>query len=223
MNRSNSLGRAAGVLLAGVSIGHAHAQNYPQRPVRMIIPNTAGAAGAIGHEIAAKAPADGYAIILSTSAGLVLKPLLEKPNYDPVRDFAPISLRVISPQMLVSFPGLAARTVDELVAVARAIALAGTKRSPAAPEVPTVAETIPGFQCVTWYALLAPRNTPAAIVSRLNAEVVKLFADSQFAQRIADTGQQPQTSTPEGLLAHMREESDRWSKVIRAAGIKPER
>jgi tripartite-type tricarboxylate transporter receptor subunit TctC len=105
----------------------------------------------------------------------------------------------------------------------RAIALGATKRSPAAPEIPIVAETLPGFQCITWYALIAPRGIPPAIVARLNGEIVKMFADAPFAQRISEMGQEPQPTSPAGLVAHMRSETERWSKVIKAAGLKLER
>ena len=82
---------------------------------------------------------------------------------------------------------------------------------------------MPGFQTITWYALIAPRGLPPAIVSRLNAEIAKMFADASFAQRIIEMGQEPQHTTPAELHAHMRSESERWSKVIKAAGLKLER
>jgi tripartite-type tricarboxylate transporter receptor subunit TctC len=104
----------------------------------------------------------------------------------------------------------------------RGLALAGTKRSPAAPDLPLMSETIPGFQCITWYALYAPRGVPAPIVQRLNAEMFKMYADAAFARRIVDAGQDPQASTPAELSRHMREETERWGKVIKAAGIKIE-
>lgn len=88
-----------------------------------------------------------------------------------------------------------------------------------APTVPTVAETIPGFQCTTWYALLAPRGTPPAIVAKANAEMVKMLADPAFAKRLSDQGQDPQSSTPAELTAHMRAETERFSKIIKSAGI----
>ena len=311
-------------LLSGIALAQPKADSYPARPIRIIVPNTAGSAtdgvtriiaqrltetlgqqmvvdnragasGLIGHEITMNAVADGYTVLVSTSAGLVLNPLLMKLPYDPIRDFTPISLLVVSPQMLVSHAGLPVRTLDELVALARAkpgqlncaspgfgtsnhlgcemlktmtsvnflhvpykgtapaitdvvggqvqfmfnsmpavyplakagklraLAHGGTKRSPAAPEVPTVAETIPGFQCITWYALVAPRGIAPAIVARLNAEVVKMFADAPFAQRIVDQGQEPQSTTPAELLAYMRAESARWAAVIKRAGLKLER
>jgi tripartite-type tricarboxylate transporter receptor subunit TctC len=101
----------------------------------------------------------------------------------------------------------------------RALAHGGTKRSPAAPDVPTVAETIPGFQCITWYALFAPRATPPPIISKVNSEMVKMLADPPFAMRLADQGQEPQSTSPSELGTYMRAESERWSRVIKAAGL----
>ena len=293
---------------------------YPSRPVRVIVPNTpgsatdgvtrlvtqrltelwgqqvvvdnrAGASGIIGHEIAAKSAPDGYTLLVSTSAGLVIAPILQKLSYDSMRDFAPISLIVDSPQMLVGHPGVPASNVEEVIALARAkpgqlhcaspgtgtsnhlgcemlkvmtkvdimhvpykgtgpaitglmggqvqlmfnsmpavyplakagklkaIAHGGLKRSPAAPEVPTVAETIPGFQVGTWYALLAPRGTPPAIVSRVNADLVKVLSDPTFAKRLIDQGQDPQPGSPATLMAHMKSESARWANIIKTAGL----
>jgi len=103
----------------------------------------------------------------------------------------------------------------------RAIALGGTKRSPAVPDLPLVAETLPGFQTITWYALIGPRGIPAPIVSRLNAEIYKMFGDPAFSKRVTDMGQEPQPSSPAELHAHMRAENERWSKVIKMAGLKP--
>ena len=311
---------AAGVALLLCNAASALAQNYPQRPVRMIVPNLAGSAtdmvarmvaqrltdawgyqivvdnragasGMIGHELTARAAPDGYTLLMSTSAGLIITPMLTRAPYDSMRDFAPVSLVVISPQMLVSHPGIPATNVNELVALARAkpgqlncaspgtgtsnhlgcemlkvmgkvdflhvpykgtslavtdvvggqvqfmfnsmpavwplaktgklraLAHAGVKRSPAAPEVPTVAESIPGFQCITWYALMAPRGVSPAIVTKVNGETVKMLAEPTFAKRLADQGQEPQATTPAELSAYMRAESERWAGVIKAAGL----
>ena len=299
-------------------------EQYPNRPIRIIVPNTAGSAtdiatrivaqrltesmgqqtvidnraganGIIGHEITAAAIPDGYTLLVTTSAGFVLNPLLTKISYDPARDFTPISLLVISPQLLFATMGIPAKTVNELVALARAkpgqlncaspgfgspnhmgcemlktmtgvnfvhvpykgtapaitdvvggqvqfmfnsipavlplvktakvraIAHGGTKRSQAAPDIPLIGDSIPGFECGTWYALIAPRGIPPAITTRLNGEVRKMFAEPQFAQRIVDLGQEPAPSTPAELQAYAKSESARWSKVIKAAGLKLER
>ncbi len=105
----------------------------------------------------------------------------------------------------------------------RALATAGKKRSPATPELPTVAETLPGFDCINWYALLGPRGTPPAIVGMLNAQMVKMFGEAAFAQRFAEQGSEPQTSTPAELAAYIANESERWGKVIKAAGLQMQR
>jgi tripartite-type tricarboxylate transporter receptor subunit TctC len=102
----------------------------------------------------------------------------------------------------------------------RGIALGGTKRSTAAPDLPLVAETLPGFQTITWYALVGPRSMPQPIVGRLNAEVFKMFADQAFAQRIMDLDQEPQATSPADLHAYIRADNERWSKVVKLAGLK---
>jgi tripartite-type tricarboxylate transporter receptor subunit TctC len=299
-------------------------QTYPVRPIRIIVPSTPGAAvdftarligqrltdnwgqqmvidnrsgagGIIAHELAAKALPDGYTLIFSTSAGLVINPLLSKVPYDSFRDLDPISLGSINPQMLFSHPSLPATNVPELIALARAkpgqlncasagtgtpnhlgcellkssakvdfvhvpykgttpgimdvvagqaqfmfnsipavlplvragkiraLGVGGSKRSVAAPDVPTIAETIPGFECVNWYAMLAPAKTPPAVIARINAEMGKMIADPPFAQKLIELGSEPQSSSPAELRAYMRKESDRWARVIKEANLKIER
>jgi len=320
----------AAVALAAITFDTALAQTgagapgYPNRPIRIIVPNApgsatdgvtrlvaqrlvetmgqqtvidnrAGAGGVIGHEIAMKAAPDGHTLLVTTSAGFILNPILGKVPYDSEKDFAPISLLVVSPQMLVSNPTVPARNVEELVALARAkpgqlncaspgfgtsnhlgcemiktmtgvnfihvpykatapaitdvvggqvqfmfnsmpavyplakagklraLGHGGTKRSPAAPEVPTIAESLPGFQCITWYAMVAPRGVPQPIIARLNGEIVKMMADPPFAQRIVDQGQEPQATPPADFLKYAKSEQVRWAEVIKKAGLKLER
>jgi tripartite-type tricarboxylate transporter receptor subunit TctC len=302
---------------------HAASGAYPVRPIRVIVPspagsandftaraigqrlteawgqqvvidNRAGAGGILAHELAANATADGYTLIFSTSAGLIINPLLHKTPYDPFRDFTPVSMGSINPQMLFSNPSLPAKSVQELIALAksrpgrlncasagtgtpnhlgcemlksmakvdfvhvpykgatpgitdvvagqahfmfnsipavlplaragkvRALGVGGTKRSVAAPDVPTIGETIPGFECVNWYAMLGPAKIPAPIVTKLNAEIARMIADPPFAKRLIDLGSEPQSSSPAELEAYMRKESERWGRVIRAANLKIE-
>ena len=87
------------------------------------------------------------------------------------------------------------------------------------PDVPTVAETLPGFQAVTWYALFAPRATPGAIVARQNAEVVKTLTDPSVAQRLAAQGLDPAPGAPAELTAYMRAEIERFGRIIKLAGL----
>ena len=105
----------------------------------------------------------------------------------------------------------------------RALAIGSAKRTPALPDVPTVAESgVPGYEYTTWYGIFAPARTPAPIVARLNAEFVRMLADPQMTQRFQSQGGDPASSTPAQLTAYMREEMARWTRVIKTAGIKIE-
>jgi tripartite-type tricarboxylate transporter receptor subunit TctC len=105
----------------------------------------------------------------------------------------------------------------------KGLAVGSTQRSPAAPDVPTVAEAgVPGFENVTWYGMFAPAKTPGDIVTKLNTQVVKILTDPEMAQRMASQGAEPRGTTPEELAKFMRVESERWKKVIKSAGIKLE-
>jgi tripartite-type tricarboxylate transporter receptor subunit TctC len=105
----------------------------------------------------------------------------------------------------------------------RALAIGSAKRSPALPEVPTVAESgVPGYEYTTWYGIFVPARTPAAIVVTLNAEIVRMLADPQMSQRFQSQGGDPASSTPAQLTAYMKEETARWKRVIKTANIKIE-
>ncbi|MES2564368.1 MAG: tripartite tricarboxylate transporter substrate binding protein [Pseudomonadota bacterium] len=301
------------------------AQGYPNRPVRLVITyppggttdfvgrpvaqklseimnqqfvvdNRGGAGGVIATMIVAQAPADGYTLLLGTSSGMLINPLLNpKLPYDGFRDFAPVSRTNINPQALVATPSLPANTVKELIAYARAnpgklnvassgigtpnhlggemlkymakldivhvaykgggpamtdliggqvqlqfssiptvlahtkagrikmLAIGSAKRSPALPDVPTIAEAgVPGYEYTTWYGVFGPRALPKPIVAQLNAAVVKALASPDMHQRLMSQGAEPSASSPEELTSYMKEESARWAKVIKAAGIKIE-
>ena len=103
----------------------------------------------------------------------------------------------------------------------KGLAVGSAQRSPAVPDVPTVAEAgVPGFENVTWYGMFAPAGTPRDIIMKLNAQVVKILTDPEMAQRLSSQGAEPRSTTPEALAAFMRVESARWKKVIKTAGIK---
>jgi tripartite-type tricarboxylate transporter receptor subunit TctC len=90
------------------------------------------------------------------------------------------------------------------------------------PSLPTIAETLPGFDAAPSNHLAAPAGTPAAAVARLNAVVNAILADPEFRRRMAEMGEEPVGGTPEELAAAIREESARWQAVIAAAGIRAE-
>jgi tripartite-type tricarboxylate transporter receptor subunit TctC len=101
------------------------------------------------------------------------------------------------------------------------LAIGSAKRSPALPDIPTIAEGgVPGYEYTTWYGIFAPRRTPAATIARLNDAVTKAVLSPDVAQRLMPNGAEPSPSSPQALTRYMQEESARWAKVIKAANIK---
>jgi tripartite-type tricarboxylate transporter receptor subunit TctC len=102
-----------------------------------------------------------------------------------------------------------------------ALAVSGSTRSPALPDVPTVAEAgVPGFDAVTWYPILAPAKTPAAIVERLNRQLVAIVTAREVREQLLQAGVEPIGSTPAQLADHIRAELAKWAKVIKTAGVR---
>ncbi|MBE9603737.1 tripartite tricarboxylate transporter substrate binding protein [Acetobacteraceae bacterium H6797] len=104
----------------------------------------------------------------------------------------------------------------------RALAVSTPKRSPLVPEIPAIAETLPGFDAAPFNYLAGPGNLPAPIVARLNQEMVAILSDPAFRKRMEAQGEEPTPSTPEELAATIRAETARWGTVIKAANIKIE-
>jgi len=102
----------------------------------------------------------------------------------------------------------------------RLLATGGSKRSAAIRDTPTVAETVPGFELVTWYGIFAPAHTPAPIITRLNTDIGKVLADSDTEQRLVAQGLEPVAMTPDELRRYAEQDVKRWAQVIKKAGIK---
>jgi tripartite-type tricarboxylate transporter receptor subunit TctC len=260
---------------------------------QVVIDSRAGASGRIGVEIASKAPADGYNLVLGNVAPMAILPASGiRLAYDPVGSFTPISLIATSDYILTVHPSLPARSVKDLLALAKARpgqltyassgnlggphlggellnlmggvkllhvpykgngpaaialltgeatmmfgtgpsvvphieagkmrALATTGRTRSMPALPAMTEMMPGYEVTQWYGILAPAGTPAAIVERLNKEIATAIANPKVAQAFVKLGTKPVSGTSAEFSMLIRTEIERWTKVIKAAGIKGE-
>ncbi len=263
---------------------------------QVIVDNRAGAGGLLGTEMAAKAPPDGYTLLLSNISTHGVNPALyKKLPYDAVKDFTPVSLATITPNVLVVHPSVPVRNTKEFIAFAkarpgqlnfatpgngssqhlatelfrsmaggitathvpykgsppamtavisgesswmiptltlslphiksqrvRALGVTSTKRLEEMPDLPTVAETLPGYEVVSWYGVSAPAGTPSAVVNRLNSELAKVLAMPDVQKSLATSGMTVQPSTPEEFGAFVRNEVAKWMKVAREANIQLE-
>ncbi len=260
---------------------------------QVAVDNRAGGGGNIGAELAARAAPDGYTLVMGSSSNFGVNPSLYKNlPFDPVKDFEPVSMVSLAPNTLVVHPGVPARNVKELVALARAkpgtlnfassgtggsphlagelfklvtqtdvthIAYKGTgqamgdllagqvqmsfgtvlallpqiksgklralavttrKRVSALPDVPTMSEQgYAGIETTAWNGVLAPARTPGALIQRLNADIVRILSTPDVRQKFDAQGAEASPSTPAEFCLFIREEIDKWGKVVRAAGL----
>jgi tripartite-type tricarboxylate transporter receptor subunit TctC len=259
----------------------------------VVIDNRPGAGGVIGADIVAKAPHDGYTLLLSSPAEVAILPHLQKMPYNVGKDFAPVSLASMTPLILVVHPSLPVKSVEELIAFARArpgkltyasagtggvqhlagellkitykldmvhvpykgagpvmpdligghvamffsgmppsmphvragklraLAVTSTRRSPAAPDVPTMAEAgVPDFVFTNWFAYFVPRGTPASVIAKLNGEINRALKLDDVKAKLANVGLETLGTTPDELGRFVREESGKFSKLIKLSGAK---
>jgi tripartite-type tricarboxylate transporter receptor subunit TctC len=150
----------------------------------------------------------------------------------PYKGGGPAMIDLVAGQVSLSFASMPSSLPFARSGKLRALAVGGAKRSPAAPEIPTVAESgLPGFDVTDWQGLLAPARTPAVVIERLNREVIRILGEREVKDRLAQYAKNPRpaaaglqvaTNTPTQFAEFIRAEIDKWGKVIRAAGIKPE-
>jgi tripartite-type tricarboxylate transporter receptor subunit TctC len=306
---------------AALCAGPALAQNYPNHPIRLIVPwppgqatdvaarmvserltpalgqpvvvdNRGGAGGVIGCETAAKSPADGYTLVAGSSGPISISPNVQKVAYEPLRDFAPISLLAINPFMLVVNPSIPAKDVKQLVALLkanpgkysfassgsgatshlmsvlfnsmagvevvhvpykgssqsitdvvngqiaytietvpavqglvqagklRALGATSLTRAVAMPDVPTIAETLPGYEMFGWIGLMAPSGTPVAITDRVSAETQKIMQDPEIRKRFLSAGMEPAGNTPAQFAEFLKKQNDRYGSIVKQAHVK---
>ena len=128
---------------------------------------------------------------------------------------------VLSGQIQLVVIGIPAAAPHIKAGKLRALAVITPQRVAALPEVPTAAEAgLPKFEVTTWYGVLAPAGTPRPIINRLNAELVKIMHSPELKERLAASGTEPRTSTPEEFAAYIKEEIVKWGDVVRKANLK---
>ena len=260
---------------------------------QFVVDNRGGAGGAIGMELTARAPPDGYTI-MSISGSFSATAATHKLSYDPFDALVPVVELGYAPNVLVVHPALPAKTTKELIALARAnpgklvyastgigglthmatelfanmagikmihvpykstgvampeilagqtqIMVAGmlgaqpfytsgrlralgvttAQRWPSMPNIPAIAETLPGYDSGTYYGMFVPKGTPSAIVTRLNTEVNKILQDGGIKNTLEAQGMAPSGGTPAKFAGRVRKEYDDWVKVVRVAQLKIE-
>ncbi len=259
----------------------------------VLVDNRAGAGGNVGSDIVAKAPPDGYTLVMGvTGSHAINTSLYTKMPYDPVTDFVAISQVAVVPNVLVVHPSVPAKNLAELMALAkkepgklnyaslgngtaahlgmemlkseagvdithvpykgsapavsdllagqvqmmvdglpsalphikagklRAIALTSLHRAPSLPDLPTIAETYPGFYADAWSGLFAPKGTPQPVVDKLSAEVQRILKLPDVREKLAALGAEPVGSTQAEFTAHVKREIDKWAKVVKTSGAK---
>jgi tripartite-type tricarboxylate transporter receptor subunit TctC len=138
----------------------------------------------------------------------------------PYRGDAPALTDLLAGQVQVSFAGTASIAYVKAGSL-RALAVASATRSQALPDTPTVGDFVPGYEASTWFGIVAPKNTPAEIIDRLNKEINAGLADPKMKARFADLGGVPMPMTPAEFGKLIADETDKWAKVIRMANLKP--
>ena len=139
----------------------------------------------------------------------------------PYRGGGPALLDTISGQVDFSFPSLTAGLPQAAAGRVRALAVTSAARSPAIPDLPTIAEAgLPGYEFTSWQLVLAPAGTPREIVARIHRGIVQTMKSPQVLERYAREGTIPMSTSPEEAAAFLKAEIARWTKIIRERGIK---
>lgn len=140
----------------------------------------------------------------------------------PYKGAAPAMPDLLSGQVDLMFPNMPSALPHVKSGKLRALGVTSASRSAGAPDVPAIAETVPGFVVTTWYGLLAPAGTPAAVIAKFNAEVRAVLEQPEFRAKLVVQGADPAGGTPEEFAEFLRVETVKWGKVVREAGIRLE-
>ena len=262
---------------------------------QVVVDNRPGAGGNIGTDLVAKAPPDGYTIVLGAASVLAInQSLYSQMPYDSNTAFAPITNMVKTTNVLIVTPSLPVKTVNDLIAYGkanpgkltyasagaggtihlsaelfksmtgitmehiaykssplahidmisgqvhvmfdamptalpqikanrlRAVAVTTAKRSPQLPDLPTVAESLPGFEAAGWFGYAAPARTSKEVVAALNKEIVRILVLPDVKERLIAQGAEPVGDTPEQFAQYIKSEAAKWGKVIKTLNLKIE-
>ena len=140
----------------------------------------------------------------------------------PYRGGAPMTTDLIGGQVNVGFDVMVTALPQVRSGKLRALGVLGRKRFDLLPDVPTIAETLPGYEASTWAGIGVPRGTPPEIIERLNREVKEGLGQADIKARLADVGTVPMVLSPEEFRAYIAAEFEKWDKVVKVAGIKPD-
>jgi tripartite-type tricarboxylate transporter receptor subunit TctC len=141
-------------------------------------------------------------------------------NHIPYKGGGPSLIATVAGEVDFSIPAYPTSVPHVKAGRLRLLAVTGSKRESTVPDVPTVAESgLPGYEFEIWFGLFAPSGTPKAIITRLNREIVKALATPDMREKLAQTGVDAESSTPEQLGQLLRSDVAKWAKIIKAAGI----
>jgi tripartite-type tricarboxylate transporter receptor subunit TctC len=143
-------------------------------------------------------------------------------NHVPYRGGGPAMVELIAGHVQVFVQSVVQGAPPIKDGRVRALAVLGTKRTQILPEVPVMAETLPGYEAGNWYGLVVPAKTPAAVQKRIHGEIVKVLRTPDIENRIVAQGAQPLTSTPPEFAAFVQSESAKWARIIKSANIRAE-
>jgi tripartite-type tricarboxylate transporter receptor subunit TctC len=144
-------------------------------------------------------------------------------NHVPYKGMAPALTDVISGQIQMSLPTIPGGLPHAQSGRVRALGVTGAKRSPAAPEIPTIAEAgVTGFEASNWYGLAAPAGTSHAIVARLNQEIARILALPDVRAKLLAIGMETESASPEAFAEFLKTDATKWGRVIKAAGLRPD-
>jgi tripartite-type tricarboxylate transporter receptor subunit TctC len=141
----------------------------------------------------------------------------------PYKGIAPGMTDLLAGHVQVSFPTILAALAHAKSGRLRALAVTGAKRSTAAPDLPTVAETgVTGYEASNWFGIVVPARTPNTVIAKLNQEIARILTLPDVRERLLPQGQEPVSKTPEDFAAYIRSEMAKWAKVVKASGARPD-